>query len=310
VAGAEIVLLPWRGTLIVPELPGQPQRAERYRALARAGVVRLVGIGHEMTPITAHETVSSGTADIFTSSLGVVKYMERLSTVSETLAVEFVAFLSMLGAQGLGGPVVEAHPLPSDVAVVDDEAVRGLREGLELGSVPMVLIVGSHEPRKNHVAVLLAAERLWREGSAFHLVFIGSTGWRSERFDGLVGRLVAAGRSVQVLKRVSEETLWAAYRAARFTVFPSLAEGFGLPVAESLASGTPVVTSNFGSMAEIGRAGGALLVDPRSVDALAEAMRSLLTDEVLLSRLQREARGRPRRTWDDYAHETWTYLTA
>ena len=138
----------------------------------------------------------------------------------------------------------------------------GLREGLELGSVPMVLIVGSHEPRKNHVAVLLAAERLWREGSAFHLVFVGSTGWRSERFDGLVGRLVAAGRSVQVLRRVSEETLWAAYRAARFTVFPSLAEGFGLPVAESLASGTPVVTSNFGSMAEIGQAGGALLVDP------------------------------------------------
>ena len=70
---------------------------------------------------------------------------------------------------------------------------------------------------------------------------------------------------------------------ARFTVFPSLNEGFGLPLAESLACGTPAVTSDFGSMREIvDGGGGALLVDPRDDHSVADGMRSLLTDDGLL----------------------------
>ncbi len=95
---------------------------------------------------------------------------------------------------------------------------------------------------------------------------------------------------------------------ARFSVFPSLLEGFGLPVAESLASGTPVITSRYGSMAEIARGGGALLVDPRDVDDLERQMRRLLTDDELLERLRDEARSRDFGTWDQYAHDVWSFL--
>ena len=109
-------------------------------------------------------------------------------------------------------------------------------------------------------------------------------------------------------RRVSEQELWAAYRLARFTVFPSLIEGYGLPVAESLASGTPSITSNYGSMAEIAQGGGALLVDPRSVDDIEEKMRQLLTDGDLLERLRTEALGRDLGTWDDYARDVWSFL--
>jgi hypothetical protein len=62
-------------------------------------------------------------------------------------------------------------------------------------------------------------------------------------------------------------------------------------------------------MAEIGRGGGALLVDPRRVEEVAGAMRSLLVDDALVARLEKEAGARPQRSWDDYAHDTWTYLT-
>jgi glycosyltransferase involved in cell wall biosynthesis len=123
--------------------------------------------------------------------------------------------------------------------------------------------------------------------------------------------LSRVGRPVESISAASDDLLWGGYRAARFTVFPSLNEGFGLPLAESLACGTPAVTSNYGSMREIVElGGGALLVDPRDDHSVAEGMRALLTDHNLLRRLREEALSRPRRTWDMYARETWQLLTA
>ena len=133
----------------------------------------------------------------------------------------------------------------------------------------MVLCVGSHEPRKNHLAVLHAAELLWREGFAFSLVFIGGNAWRDDRFLEHVERLQDAGRPMVSVRALPDDLLWAAYDLAHCLVFPSLNEGFGLPIAESLASGTPVVTSEFGSMREIAGHGGGLLVDPRDDHAIA-----------------------------------------
>jgi glycosyltransferase involved in cell wall biosynthesis len=91
-------------------------------------------------------------------------------------------------------------------------------------------------------------------------------------------------------------------------VFTSLHEGYGLPVAESLAYGTPTLTTEYGSTAEIAAEGGALTVDPRDDDALVGAMRRLLTDDALIEQLAADARQRPTRTWDDYARELWDVL--
>ena len=105
---------------------------------------------------------------------------------------------------------------------------------LGVGTLPLILVVGSHEPRKNHLRVLEAAERLWATASRFQLLFVGGSSWRSDDFERLAAHLASLGRPVGIVRRASEEDLWAAYRLARFSVFPSLAEGFGLPVAESL----------------------------------------------------------------------------
>ena len=113
---------------------------------------------------------------------------------------------------------------------------------------------------------------------------------------------------MQVHQRVSEDELWSLYRLADLTVFVSFLEGYGLPVAESLASGTPVITSNYGSMAEIAAGGGALQVDPRNPEAIASAMHQLLTDERRLDILREESKARRWRTWDDYANEVWELL--
>jgi glycosyltransferase involved in cell wall biosynthesis len=202
-------------------------------------------------------------------------------------------------------------PLPAEAPAADPDAVAAGNRRLQVGRLPLILVVGSHEPRKNHMAVLHAAELLWREGQQFSLTFIGGNAWHSEPFVHRFGQLVGTGRALESFTAATDELLWQAYRAARFTVFPSFNEGFGLPVAESLACGTPVVTSNFGSMKEIADAGGgALLIDPRDDHDLLDAMRTLLTDDHLHAELAGQARSRPPRTWDDYADEVWAALAS
>jgi glycosyltransferase involved in cell wall biosynthesis len=109
---------------------------------------------------------------------------------------------------------------------------------------------------------------------------------------------------------VDDATMLESYHRARFTVFPSLHEGYGLPVAESLALGTPAITTVYGSTAEIAADGGCLLVDPRDDDSLVSAIRTLLVDDDVLARLHAEIAARPARTWDDYATELWQELVA
>jgi glycosyltransferase involved in cell wall biosynthesis len=176
----------------------------------------------------------------------------------------------------------------------------------------MVLVVGSHEPRKNHLAVLHAAERLWREGQRFNLVLVGAGSWNAAAYQTALQELLGSGRPVQSIRGLPDRLLWAAYRLAHVTLFPSLNEGFGLPVAESLAAGTPVITSDFGSMRDIaapeGTPLGALLVDPRDDDSLTDALRTLLTDQRTYARLKAETREHKERSWDEYATELWDFL--
>jgi glycosyltransferase involved in cell wall biosynthesis len=172
----------------------------------------------------------------------------------------------------------------------------------------MVLCVGTHEPRKNHLALLHAAELLWREGVGFNLVLVGGRSWNDDRFVEELARARARNRPVKTVTTMSDTMLWAAYRVARCMVFPSLNEGFGLPVAEALACGTPVVTSEYGSMAEIAADGGAILVDPRNDHSIAAGMRTVLTDDDVHAQLATAARARPRRTWEQYADDVWSAL--
>ncbi len=106
----------------------------------------------------------------------------------------------------------------------------------------------------------------------------------------------------------SDEELSEAYRRARFSVLASLHEGFGLPVSESLAYGTPVVTSDYGGTRESAAGGGAVLVDPRDDEALVEALRRLLTDDEEIARLRSEAARRAPRRAADYAERLWEQL--
>ncbi len=303
----DTMLLPWRCTLLAPELFAEAPRSDAYRSLAASGVLRAFSlIAYDLVPATAAETVASGMAEGFAQYLSAVKHSTRVSAISEATARDLRGFLSALESQGLTAPAVSAHPLPIGDPPVATGTGIGPEEFTRLDA-PRILVVGSHEPRKNHLRVLAAAELVWRRGVRFQILFIGGHGWESLEFSSEVTRLQSLGMPVFVRRAADEAALWAAYRSARFSVFASLSEGYGLPIAESLSAGTPVITSGFGSMAEVG-ASGALLIDPRSVKALADAMELLLTDDAELERLRAEAVLRQRDSWDDYAAAVWDHL--
>lgn len=158
--------------------------------------------------------------------------------------------------------VRRVDPSPSAVA-----AVRA-RIG---GDRPYVLWCGTLEPRKNVSTLLDAFELVAREDPDVVLALVGPAGWGdvaaavdSRLRSGLADR-------VRVIGRVDDEELHAAYAGARALCYPSLWEGFGMPVLEAMAHGVPVVTSAGTSMAEFAEGAG-LLVDPRDAAAVADGM--------------------------------------
>jgi glycosyltransferase involved in cell wall biosynthesis len=308
--GAErrVVIVPWESTYLLPELSLERERNERIAAVAQFARCRTGAIGFDCVPITTAETTALGVSEAFALNLAAVRYTDRVSAISGAAATEYRGWRTMLQSRGVAGPEITADLLPAEVPPSSPEALEEARARLTIPDVPMVLCVGTHEPRKNHVALLHAAELVWREGIEFSLVLIGGRAWNDTAFRRALDEARGRNRPVDTPPGISDRLLWAAYRVARCSVFPSLNEGFGLPVAESLACGTPVITSCFGSMAEIATGGGALLVDPRDDHSIADALRAMLTDDERHAQLAAEAAARPRRTWDDYARDVWGTL--
>lgn len=303
------VVVPWDGTYLLPELVTESDRLARLAALARFSGVRTAVIGFDCVPVTSAETTAEAMGGAFAQNLAAVRDFDRVGAISHAAATEYSGWGRMCRAAGWPSPEVRAIPLPTEAAPpVPGAYERFVARTAAVASVPYVLVVGSHEPRKNHLALLHAAERLWREDLTFGLLFVGGNSWHGERFLAEMDRAVARGRRVDSIRALPDDELWAAYRSARCVAFPSLNEGFGLPVAEALSVGTPVLTSGFGSMAEIAVGGGALLVDPRDDDSVVEGLRTLLSDDAMTARLRSLAAGRSVRTWDEYAAELWGYL--
>lgn len=307
----DAIVVPWDGTFLLPELAADPRRSSCFVAMLRGGVVARSGaIGFDLVPVTSAETVHEGMVAVFPRHLSVVKYTDRVSAISESAADEFRGLWAGLRAQGLRGPDVEAHTLPPTPVDPGTEYVDALRERFDVAGYPVVLVVGSREPRKNQITILEAARTMWRAGERFHLVMIGGSGWNADDVNDEIDRLRALGMAITVRTRAGESELFAWYRIARFTVFPSLHEGFGLPIAESLGVGTPVITANFGSTAEVAAFGGALVVDPRDPTEVRDAMERLLHDDELLAKLRAEAADRTWPSWDEYARDVFDYLVA
>ncbi|MEM9712949.1 MAG: glycosyltransferase family 1 protein [Actinomycetota bacterium] len=202
---------------------------------------------------------------------------------------------------GIDADRIRVVPLGVDVRPATGDAVDGVRRQHGIDR-PYVLWNGTVEPRKNLAGLLRAVARWDLDG--VDLVLVGPPGWRDAFPAQLVEAIDPARTRVITTGFVPRPELDALQAGATVTCLPSLAEGFGFPVLEAYAQGTPVVTSAGTSTAElVGDAG--LTVDPTDPDELADALHRVVTDRELHARLSAAAPGRAAEfTWERTVERT------
>lgn len=194
-----------------------------------------------------------------------------------------------------------------DLLGVPKERIHVVHHGLrplpapELPRENVVLNVGAIQRRKNIGRLVAAFEAL---DSCWRLVLAGSFGYGAEEVQAQIANSPARER-IHIEGYVSAEELARWYARASIFAFPSLDEGFGIPLLEAMAAGVPIVTSTSSALPEVA-GNAALLVDPRDTEALAEAMKRLAQDVVLRQELVRLGKERVREfNWDKTTHQTW-----
>jgi len=192
-----------------------------------------------------------------------------LVCISEATRRDLVARVPSVARRAVVAPLAADARFGSARAAAE-AAATARRHGL---TRPYALAAGTLEPRKNLGRLLAAWEGLPDEARRAHeLALVGPTGWEA---DAILARARSAG--VRVLGYVSDDELAALYAGATLFAYPSLYEGFGLPVLEAMQSGVPVITSTVSSLPEVA-GDAALLVDPHDVGALRDALHALLAD--------------------------------
>lgn len=210
----------------------------------------------------------------------------------------------LMAAYGLPPERVTVIPEAADprFRLQPPEAVAAVRACYGLPD-RYLLFVGTVEPRKNLSRLLTAFETIRAEGLSDGLVIVGKRGWLNSDFFDQLGRSPASD-AVLLLGYVPDDALPAVYAGAQALVFPSLYEGFGLPILEGMACGTPVVASNASSIPEVG-GDAAVYFDPMDTEAMVEALRRLLRDGDLQEEMRARAIAQAARfSWESAAAAT------
>lgn len=206
----------------------------------------------------------------------------RFIAISQSTRRDFIGYYRVNEARV---SVASCAVDPREFFPCAEEAVEGVRRRHGLPE-RYFLYVGSLEPRKNLGLAIRAVER-YRGPEV--LVIAGASGWLNSSLHDLI---VRAGPRIKVLGYVPQADLPALYSGAIATIYPSRYEGFGLPVVESMACGTPVVTSNNSSLAEIADGAAVLLQSPDDSEELCRDLESLASDARLVDQLRRQGLAR------------------
>jgi glycosyltransferase involved in cell wall biosynthesis len=255
----------------------------------------LVATIHDLAYAIMPETVAPETANLLRRHMPTtVFHADRLIAVSSATAGDLIEHLRVnerkihVVHEGLD-PLFDA--VQQETSRATDPTERYL------------LFVSTIEPRKNVAGVLRSFRLIAEWGYQGRLLLVGRWGWRTDEIQRELDGSPVANRVVH-LQYVGRDRLVELYRHADALLFPSWMEGFGLPILEAMACGTPVVTSGRSSMPEVAGPA-AVYVDPGSAHGIASSVASLLADDIARVRLTKMGRERAARfSWDSAAAAT------
>jgi glycosyltransferase involved in cell wall biosynthesis len=217
----------------------------------------------------------------------VARRADRIITVSEASRVDICANLSVPAAKVIvvpSAPSSDFHPLPREVCLARLPTVLRRRRS------PWIVALGASDPRKNTVRVVQAFAELAAENPQPELIVLGLSEVATSKLTSRVSD-PRIRRRILSLGFITRHELVALYGAASVLLYPSLGEGFGLPILEAMACGTPVITSRRGALLEVAGTA-ALYVDPTSTTAIVEALQRICADPGLGKRYREEGLAR------------------
>ncbi len=173
---------------------------------------------------------------------------------------------------------------------------------IKINNENIILSVGSITHHKNQMTLVKAFQSICNKitDGNWKLVLIGNIA--VDLLDPF-NKLIRNNPQIEFIKNAPEEVLVDYYKKCRFTVFPSLLEGYGLPIVESLWFGKPCICANFGVMSEVASVGGTLQIDVSNMQMIEDAIMLLITNPVKIYELQQEAIRAKLKTWDEYGTE-------
>jgi glycosyltransferase involved in cell wall biosynthesis len=276
--------------LLIPDIYTD-RRTKILPAIIESSAARSIAIFHDAATLRLN-LFSERAAERFRKYVASLAAYDLVICISEQSQSDLRQLWKELGVMQIPQTCVERWPIEFD---------EKERAPTASSSRDVVLCVGSFDSRKNHLALLEAANQLWDSGLDFELKIIGkSTAPGRRTVIPKIRSFQAMGRPLSWLKHVDDRSLHRAYRECKFTVYPSLYEGFGLPILESLWHGKPCVCGKNGALGEVANEGGCLVVDQTNPASLAEAMRRLLTEKETHAALSDQARQRNFGSWPDY----------
>jgi len=300
VVGAPLQLKP-QDTMLCAGLDWNTKDAAKLAALKRRSPFRLAMMLYDLIPVVHPRFYAERDVDVFTRYFAeAIRHVDRFISISQRTTDDLVEFARARGSTSLD---IRQEKLGADAARRSGANVP-LPTGLTAGRY--VLFVSTVEPRKNHELLLRVWKRLaaGKAGGAngFKIVFAGRRGWMTDHVFAAMEEDDALRRDVVHIGNATDEMLQALYAGAAFCVYPSLYEGFGLPVIEAFAHGKPVIASSAGSLPE---AAGSLApcLDPTDEDAWVAMLGRWLNDPETVA-------GQARLIEATFAWPTWSESAA
>lgn len=283
--------------LLIPEVI-YGRREQRIIRYARRRHMRIIAIFHDAIPVTHPNLVRREARKYHAGYMKALSKVDLLIAVSESAASQFRLFAQK---HRLRIPPLHICAWPGELLNTDRAAAKSAvsPDGIH------ILCASTLEPRKNHAALIeafqLAAAAVIEPKLYLHLV--GDRHCDAEYIAQNIQAAAARNPNLKWHGKVTDEELSKLYEQCDFTIYPSVVEGFGIPIAQSLWNRRPCICANFGAMAETAGGGGCLTVDVRNIGKIAEAITALATGSDLRNELVKQIEGRPIRTWRHYGVE-------
>ncbi|MEN9922840.1 MAG: mannosyltransferase [Actinomycetota bacterium] len=245
------------GVLFIPEVPLNQAHVRHIERMSGQPNIKLAILLHDLLPLQYPQYFSDDLVWKFRNFSALLQLSDLTIVTSQSMKQQFLELLPEKR--------VEIVPLPSSFTQYNGEIRRD----------NFFLMVGTIEPRKNHITVLKAFEKFSTRDPSARLTIVGARGWKYRKILQELKRLQKNGLHIEWYESVSDNRLLEFYRSARALIFPSFCEGYGLPILEALSQRTPVITSDVAVLRDFARYGGVELVNPIDVEGFVAKMQTL-----------------------------------